>query len=196
MIKIPVYRRRVMNTTLIKRTVAAIGLTCLLSGGLVLTAATPASAFPDPGPPTSAARPTQTVERRIEVPVPVANPSKTPSQFYISPGTGPVGERFLPHRTVQELEKVIATRSQFYISAGTGPVGERFLPHRTVQELEKVIATRSQFYISAGTGPVGERVVAFKIDRDCPLRRIDRQLLRCDNLTGSGVPAPLSIPEL
>ena len=128
--------------------------------------------------------------------MPVTNPSKTPSQFYISPGTGPVGERFLPHRTVQELEKVIATRSQFYISAGTGPVGERFLPHRTVQELEKVIATRSQFYISAGTGPVGERVVAFKIDRDCPLRRIDRQLLRCDNLTGSGVPAPLSIPEL
>jgi hypothetical protein len=30
----------------------------------------------------------------------------------------------------------------------------------------------------------------------CPLRRIDRQLIRCDNLTGAGVPAPLSIPEL
>jgi hypothetical protein len=103
-----------MNTTPIKRTVAAIGLTCLLSGGLVLTAATPASAFPDPPEPqTSAARPTQAVERRIE--------------FYISPGTGPVGERFLPNRTVQELETVIATRTQFYISAGTGPVGERFL---------------------------------------------------------------------
>jgi hypothetical protein len=102
-----------MNTTPIKRTVAAIGLTCLLSGGLVLTAATPASAFPDPEPPTSAAGPTQAVERRIE--------------FYISPGTGPVGERFLPNRIVQELETVIATRTQFYISAGTGPVGERFL---------------------------------------------------------------------
>jgi hypothetical protein len=30
----------------------------------------------------------------------------------------------------------------------------------------------------------------------CPLRRIDRQLIRCDNLTGAGVPAPLFIPEL
>jgi len=85
----------IMNTTPIKRTVAAIGLTCLLSGGLVLTAVTPASAFPDRGPPTTAAQSTQTVERRIEVPVPVTSPSKTLSQFYISPGTGPVGERFL-----------------------------------------------------------------------------------------------------
>jgi hypothetical protein len=32
--------------------------------------------------------------------------------------------------------------------------------------------------------------------RRCPLRRIDRQLVRCDNLTGDGVPAPLFIPEL
>jgi hypothetical protein len=32
--------------------------------------------------------------------------------------------------------------------------------------------------------------------RRCPLRRIDRQLVRCDNLTGAGVPAPLFIPEL
>ena len=31
---------------------------------------------------------------------------------------------------------------------------------------------------------------------NCPLRRIDRQLIRCDNLTGAGVPAPLFIPEL
>jgi hypothetical protein len=36
-----------MNTTPIKRTAAAIGLTCLLSGGLVLTAGTPANAKPD-----------------------------------------------------------------------------------------------------------------------------------------------------
>jgi len=32
--------------------------------------------------------------------------------------------------------------------------------------------------------------------RRCPLRRIDRQLVRCDALTGAGVPAPLFIPEL
>jgi hypothetical protein len=30
----------------------------------------------------------------------------------------------------------------------------------------------------------------------CPLRRIDTQLVRCDWLTGAGVPAPLFIPEL
>jgi hypothetical protein len=54
-------------------------------------------------------------------------PIEHPCQFYILPGTGPVGERFLPNRTVQDLEKVIATRNQFYISTGTGPVGERFL---------------------------------------------------------------------
>jgi len=55
------------------------------------------------------------------------NPSTTASQFYVSPGTGPVGERFLPDHTVQQLERVIMTRNQFYISPGTGPVGERFL---------------------------------------------------------------------
>jgi hypothetical protein len=88
------------------------------------------------------------------------NPSNTPSQFYLSPGTGPVGERFLPDHTVQQLEKVIMTRNQFYISTGTGPVGERFLPDHTAQQLEKVIMTRNQFYISTGTGPVGERFLA------------------------------------
>ena len=51
----------------------------------------------------------------------------TRSQFYISTGTGPIGERFLSHRTVQEPVNVIETRNQFYISTGTGPVGERFL---------------------------------------------------------------------
>lgn len=30
----------------------------------------------------------------------------------------------------------------------------------------------------------------------CPLLRIDRQLVRCDYLTGAGVPAPLFVPEL
>ena len=30
----------------------------------------------------------------------------------------------------------------------------------------------------------------------CPLRRIGTQLVRCDNLTGSGVRAPSWIPEL
>ena len=57
----------------------------------------------------------------------VRNNPTTSSQFYNSPGTGPVGERFLPNRTAQQLEKVSVTPNQFYISSGTGPVGERFL---------------------------------------------------------------------
>jgi hypothetical protein len=39
-------------------------------------------------------------------------------------------------------------------------------------------------------------VVAVVVDQNCPLRRLDRQLVRCDNLTGAGVPAPLFILEL
>lgn len=31
---------------------------------------------------------------------------------------------------------------------------------------------------------------------NCPLRRIDRQLVHCDALTGAGVLAPLWVPEL
>jgi hypothetical protein len=33
-------------------------------------------------------------------------------------------------------------------------------------------------------------------DLNCPLARIDTQLVRCDNLTGAGVAAPVGIPEL
>lgn len=87
------------------------------------------------------------------------NPT-TSGQFYSSPGTGPVGERFLPNRTGQEPGKVIAAADQFYISTGTGPVGERFLPNVTGQPLEKVTVTPNQFYVSTGTGPVGERFLA------------------------------------
>jgi hypothetical protein len=45
-------------------------------------------------------------------------------------------------------------------------------------------------------GPGAPRVVVVNWDHNCPLRRLDRQLVRCDNLTGAGVPAPLFIPEL
>jgi hypothetical protein len=71
-----------MNTTPIKRTAAAIGLTCLLSGGLVLTAATPANAKPDPGGPLQkAAQPMRVVERRVEVPVPFDDNAVEPAQI-------------------------------------------------------------------------------------------------------------------
>jgi hypothetical protein len=74
-------KRGVMNTTPIKRTVAAIGLACLLSGGLLATAVTSASAKPYPGPPMSTARPTQVVERRVEVPVPIDDNAVEPAEI-------------------------------------------------------------------------------------------------------------------
>jgi hypothetical protein len=33
-------------------------------------------------------------------------------------------------------------------------------------------------------------------ERNCPLSRIGTQLVRCDDLTGGGVPAPVWVPEL
>jgi hypothetical protein len=43
----------------------------------------------------------------------------------------------------------------------------------------------------------GEPVqVRFSSDWNCPLNRIDTQLVRCDNLTGAGVTAPSWVPEL
>ena len=41
----------------------------------------------------------------------------------------------------------------------------------------------------------GEPVNTAITDRYCPLERIGTQLVRCDNLTGAGVPAPYWIPE-
>jgi hypothetical protein len=71
-----------MNTTPIKRTVAAAGLACLLSGGLLVTAVTPASAKPDPGGPSQrAAQPTRVVERRVEVPVSFDDNAVEPAQI-------------------------------------------------------------------------------------------------------------------
>jgi hypothetical protein len=47
-----------------------------------------------------------------------------------------------------------------------------------------------------GGQPSLPRVIVIKSYGNCPLLRLDRQLVRCDNLTGAGVPAPLFIPEL
>jgi hypothetical protein len=38
--------------------------------------------------------------------------------------------------------------------------------------------------------------IRFSSYANCPLNRIDTQLVRCDNLTGAGVAAPAYIPEL
>jgi len=42
----------------------------------------------------------------------------------------------------------------------------------------------------------GEPIASRVDDWNCPLRRIDTQLVRCDNLTGAGVPASVWVPEL
>ena len=43
----------------------------------------------------------------------------------------------------------------------------------------------------------GEPVpVLFPSDGNCSISRIDTQLVRCDDLTGGGIPAPLWVPEL
>ena len=45
--------------------------------------------------------------------------------------------------------------------------------------------------------PAPHRSIAFPDSPlNCPLRRIDRELVRCDNLDRAGMPAPLFIPEL
>ena len=45
-------------------------------------------------------------------------------------------------------------------------------------------------------GPVPRATVSAYAPYDCDLMRIGTQLIRCDNLTGAGVSAPLWIPEL
>lgn len=42
-------------------------------------------------------------------------------------------------------------------------------------------------------GPIPIRFSSYA---NCPLNRIDTQLVRCDNLTGDDVKAPASVPEL
>jgi len=40
--------------------------------------------------------------------------------------------------------------------------------------------------------PIPDRYSSY--NGNCPLERIGTQLVRCDNLTGGGVPAPFSVP--
>jgi hypothetical protein len=41
----------------------------------------------------------------------------------------------------------------------------------------------------------GTPVVAVANGSDCPLQRVGTQFVRCDDLTGNGVPAPGYVPE-
>jgi hypothetical protein len=47
---------------------------------------------------------------------------------------------------------------------------------------------------TASPPPDSSQAVAF--GNDCPLQRVGTQFIRCDNLTGAGVQAPSSIPEM
>ncbi len=49
---------------------------------------------------------------------------------------------------------------------------------------------------AARPDPGGPIPVRFSIyEQNCPLRRIDSQVVRCDHLTGAGVQAPIGVPE-
>jgi hypothetical protein len=45
-------------------------------------------------------------------------------------------------------------------------------------------------------GPVRTYPASAQSSADCPLERVGTQLVRCDNLTGAGVPATEWVPEL
>jgi len=48
---------------------------------------------------------------------------------------------------------------------------------------------------TAKPDPGGSGAASADLSEYCPLRRIDTQLVRCDSLTGAGVPAPPFIRE-
>ncbi|MDQ0824623.1 hypothetical protein QFZ60_000796 [Arthrobacter sp. B2I5] len=52
-------------------------------------------------------------------------------------------------------------------------------------------------FLSAGPAPAANYTDDDVLNTyvDCPLERIGTQLVRCDNLTGTGVDAPYWIPE-
>jgi hypothetical protein len=51
--------------------------------------------------------------------------------------------------------------------------------------------------VSAVPDPAGPRQggSTSSDQKGCPLERIERQLVRCDSLTGAGAPAPSWVPE-
>jgi hypothetical protein len=71
--------------------------------------------------------------------------------------------------------------------------------------LGRCTAAAAAATIIAGLAPIpatarpdsgGQLRIRFSSYENCPLNRIDTQLVRCDHLTGAGVPAPLWVPEL
>jgi hypothetical protein len=68
----------------------------------------------------------------------------------------------------------------------------------TVAASTALLLTCSSLTASArpDPGPEPRATASAYASSDCTLMRIGTQLIRCDNLTGAGVPAPLWIPEL
>jgi hypothetical protein len=73
------------------------------------------------------------------------------------------------------------------------------------QLLARCAATATAVTLLAGLAAIpaaarpdpGEPIpIRFSSYENCPLNRIDTQLVRCDNLTGAGVTASASVPEL
>ena len=60
-----------------------------------------------------------------------------------------------------------------------------------------IAAVFPALFLSAGPAPAATYTDGEVLNTyvDCPLERIGTQLVRCDNLTGTGVDAPYWIPE-
>jgi hypothetical protein len=85
----------------------------------------------------------------------------------------------------------------------TTPTPEEAVMNRS-QLLARCSAAAAAATIIAGLSAIpaaarphpGESIVPRFDERNCLLSRIDTQLVRCDNLTGAGVPAPVGVPAL
>jgi len=59
-----------------------------------------------------------------------------------------------------------------------------------------LLIVTSALPVAAKPDPGGPLSQADTYQKTCPLRRIDRQLVRCDNLTGAGIAAPVAVPQI
>jgi hypothetical protein len=65
-------------------------------------------------------------------------------------------------------------------------------PHRRTGAVFAILLLAGLASAPAGATATDDKANSYQY---CPLTRIGTQLVRCDNLTGAGVPAPFWIPE-